>query len=105
MYNQRILKKGLCQKCIIFRCQENGYGQVSYLRHIDESGLAYVLFIMEKSRAVPLKQISVPRLVLTAALVSARVSQFLNMELQCNVMNIHWTDSKVVLGYINNDSK
>ena len=83
----------------------NGYGQVSYLRQIDESGRVHVSFIMGKSRVVPLKQISVPRLELTAALVSARVSQFLNRELQCDVKNIYWTDSKVVLGYINNDSK
>lgn len=48
----------------------------------------------------------IPRLELTAAVVSVRVSHMLRQELQYErVEEMFWTDSKVVLGYIKNDSK
>lgn len=54
----------------------------------------------------PLKPVTIPRLELTAALVSVRVSQTLQQELEYdNVSEVFWTDSKVVLGYINNDAR
>ena len=50
--------------------------------------------------------VTIPRLELTAAVVSVRASEMLRQELQYEgVQEIFWTDSKVVLGYIKNDSK
>ena len=61
---------------------------------------------MGKSRVAPLKSITVPRLELTAALLSVKVSILLGPELEYdNVSEFFWTDSQVVLGYIQNDSK
>ena len=43
---------------------------------------------------------------LTAAVVSAKVGVMLQEELNyANLKQFFWTDSKVVLGYINNDAK
>ena len=54
---------------------------------------------------MPLKLVTVPRLELTTAVVSVRVSEQLR-ELDVNITNeVFWTDSKVVLGYIANDVK
>lgn len=51
----------------------------------------------------PLKKITVPRLELTAAIVSVRVSEQLRRELEVEVVKeVFWTDSKVVLGYTAN---
>jgi len=48
----------------------------------------------------------VPRLELTAAVVSARVSHMMQRELEyAQVENMFWTDSKAVLGYISNDAR
>ena len=59
-----------------------------------------------KARVTPLKSVTVPRLTLTAAVVSVRVSEQLRRELDVNITNeVFWTDSKVVLGYIANDVK
>ena len=54
----------------------------------------------------PLKPVTIPRLELTAALVSVKVSQTLQEELEYEeVDEFFWTDSKVILGYINNDAR
>ena len=49
---------------------------------------------------------TIPRLELTAAVTSVRISDQLRRELQFeNTEEIFWTDSKVVLGYIANESR
>ncbi|XP_046548628.1 uncharacterized protein LOC124258605 [Haliotis rubra] len=84
----------------------SGYGQSSYLSFIDEANHVHCAFVMGKARIAPLKSVTIPRLELTAAVVSVRVSEFLQRELQYeNITEYFWTDSKIVLGYIANDSK
>ena len=83
-----------------------GYGQCSYLRVKDEDGNVNVSLVMGKSRVAPSKITTIPRLELTAAVVSAKVGTMLQDELNyANLKQHFWTDSKVVLGYINNDAK
>ena len=61
---------------------------------------------MGKARVTPLKPVTIPRLELTAAVVSVNVSEQLLRELEYEKIVEHfWTDSKVVLGYIANQTK
>ena len=62
---------------------------------------------MGKARVSPVRHVTIPRLELTAALVSARVATMLKRELKFQecMEEFFWTDSKVVLGYIANDSR
>lgn len=84
----------------------DGYGQCSYLRLVNKSNQVHCSFAMGKSRVTPLKNVTVPRLELTAALVSTKVSAVLRQELDYkNVKEVFWTDSQVVLGYIRNDAR
>ena len=84
----------------------SGYGQCSYLRLIDDQGNVNTTLVMGKSRVTPPKPITVPRLELTAATMSVKVSSFLCNELEYeDITEYFYTDSKVVLGYIANDSK
>ena len=47
-----------------------GYSAVAYLRSVDASSRIHVAFVMGKARLAPLREISIPRLELTAAVVS-----------------------------------
>ncbi|XP_072179391.1 uncharacterized protein [Diadema setosum] len=61
---------------------------------------------VKHSRVTPLKQQTIPRLELAAAVISAKMSAFLRNELTYpDVREYLWTDSKIVLGYISNESR
>ncbi|KAK6191275.1 hypothetical protein SNE40_003006 [Patella caerulea] len=82
-----------------------GYGQCSYLRPVDENNNVSCSLVHEQVLVASLKLITIPRLELSAALVSVKVSNQLRAELDYeNVIESYCTDSKVVLGYINNDA-
>jgi len=83
-----------------------GYGQCSYLRLVDEHSNVHCSLIMGKSRVAPLKPVTIPRLELTAAVVSVKIGSLVERELDLqNVQSCYWTDSKVVLGYLNNEAR
>ncbi len=83
-----------------------GYGQCTYLRQKNERGDIHCALLMGKARVSPLKVTTIPRLELTAAVVSVTVSNMLKEELSYSgVEEFFWTDSRVVLGYINNEAR
>ena len=83
-----------------------GYGQCSFLRLVNKKDQPYCSFVIGKARVAPLKQLTVPRLELAAATVSAKMSEFLHQELPyTDVKEYFWTDSKIVLGYVNNEAR
>ncbi|XP_026015330.1 uncharacterized protein LOC113016608 [Astatotilapia calliptera] len=83
-----------------------GYGQCSYLRLSNEEGDIHCALVMAKSRVAPTKVTTIPRLELTAAVISVKTSNVLKEELGYADIEEHfWTDSKVVLGYINNEAR
>ena len=83
----------------------SGYGQVSYIRYVNEAKV-HCSMLMSKSRVAPQKVVTIPRLELTAATLSVKMSLFLKEELGLKINREYfWTDSRVVLGYINNDAR
>ena len=85
---------------------QSGYSQCSYLRVIDQQDKPHVSLVMGMARVTPLKSITVPRLELTTAVISTRVSQCLKLELDYqDVVEVFWTDSQVVIGYVYNEAK
>ena len=77
------------------------------MRTIDE--ICYIKFslVMTKSRVPPTKFVSITRLELTAAALSIKVSSMLRRGLTIHptIEEYFWTDSEVVLGYVNNNAK
>ncbi|KAI4905104.1 hypothetical protein NFI96_000333 [Prochilodus magdalenae] len=61
---------------------------------------------MGKARVAPTKVTTIPRLELSAAVVAVRTSDMLKKELEVECLQeFFWTDSMVVLGYINNEAR
>lgn len=84
----------------------SGYGQCSYLRVTNEEGNIHCALVIGKSRVAPIKVQTIPRLELTAAVISVAMSNMLKQELEYAEIEEHfWTDSQVVLGYINNKAR
>ena len=103
-------KFGKVIDCILHHfshASQDGYGQVTYLRIVDEKGYINCSLLMAKSRVPPTKFVSISRLELTGAALSIKVSTMLRRELTIHptIKEYFRTDSEVVLGYINNNAK
>ena len=85
---------------------ELGYGACAYMRLTDTDNRTTCSFLIGKSRLAPMKQMTIPRLELSAAVVACRLYAFLAEELDMKIDSVtFWTDSAIVLGYIRNESR
>ena len=85
---------------------EEGYGAASYLRLVDDKGRIRCGLLMGISRVAPLKTITVPRMELTAAVVSVKLHNFIIEQLDLPIhKTVFWTDSMIVLQYIRNEAR
>lgn len=76
-------------------CQ-NGNGQCSYMSLVDDMNCIHCSMVMGKSWVIPLKPVTTPRLKQTAAIVSSKYTK---------IQEIFKTNSKMVLGYIDDDTR
>ena len=82
------------------------YGCMGYIHCRQPSGEVLVNLLMTKHKVAPLKACTIPRLELQAATLSAKLNNYLRTELTLNIeASYFWTDSKIVLAYIANDSR
>ena len=78
---------------------------MSYLLSKNDQGEEHVSFLMGKSRVAPLKQITIPRMELTAAMIAVKMDRMVRKELEVPLMeSVFWTDSTTVLKNIENDA-
>ena len=85
---------------------EIGFGSVSYLRLSDGHVGIHCTILQGKSRLVPLKQVTIPHLELSAAVVSVQLDKVLKRELDLPLTeeSVFWMDSTSVC-YIRNETK
>ena len=80
------------------------YETIAYFHFVQEYNVNY-MFIASKLRLVPLSQKpSIPRLELQAAVIAARLKNNIVNKIPIDKRNTFlWTDSKIVLNYLNNN--
>ncbi|GFW36294.1 uncharacterized protein TNCV_4931561 [Trichonephila clavipes] len=85
------------------QCFQKAYGTVAYLRIELNDGNIISSFVASKGRVAPLKTLSIPRLELMGALLSARLSDKIATALILPVSRFYWTDSSITCYWIKGD--
>nr|XP_055053838.1 uncharacterized protein LOC129438965 [Misgurnus anguillicaudatus] len=79
---------------------------VAYLKVTDHDGMSHVGFVMGKAKLAPQTVLTVPRLELCAAVLAVEIAEKIIQELGIKPDTLlFYTDSKVVLGYICNETR
>ncbi|XP_033726768.1 uncharacterized protein LOC117316337 [Pecten maximus] len=85
---------------------ENAVAAVAYLRVKNSENNIHVGFVLGKTRVAPKQGHTIPRLELCAASLAIEVAEIVSQELDIPPKSItYYTDSKVVLGYLNNKTR
>ena len=85
---------------------KDAIGAVVYLKLWDKNGDVSVSFVYGQARLAPTYPVSIPRLELCGAVLVVEAVKKVLKEIDMEIARvIYYTDSKVVLGYITNDSK
>ena len=97
---------GLPTLCIFADAFRDAFGAYSYLRWEKSSGDYECRFISAKSRVAPLKQLTIPRLELQAAVIASRLYKTIVDECRLQFEKvIFFTDSMIVLTWIRSQSR
>ncbi|VDH91167.1 Hypothetical predicted protein [Mytilus galloprovincialis] len=85
---------------------EKAIAAVAYLRTTDSSGEPNIGFILGNAKVMPTSGNTIPRLELSAAVLAVEITQTVmdNLDLHKDTIKFY-TDSKVVLGYISNETR
>ncbi|XP_073714092.1 uncharacterized protein [Misgurnus anguillicaudatus] len=79
---------------------------VAYLRSTSHNGRTDIGFVFGKTKLAPQPDLTVPRLELCAAVLAVEIADMVVEEIGLKFSNIQfYTDSKVILGYIHNQTK
>ena len=84
---------------------QDAIGTTVYLRQFNEANEVSMALVYGQARVAPLNP-SIPRLELCAAVLAVQAAQRVIKEIDLKISDlIYYTDSKVVLGYITNESR
>ncbi|XP_070526464.1 uncharacterized protein [Cardiocondyla obscurior] len=78
----------------------DAYAAVVYARVISSSGTVTTSLLVGKSKVAPLKLLSIPRLELSAAVLLAKLIEFVREILPKAISCTCWTDSSIVLAWL-----
>lgn len=96
----------LVELCIFSDASTKAIGAVAYLRVIDHDGNSNVGFVLGKAKLAPQHKPTIPRLELCAAVLAVEIADLIRHEMDLRLDAVRfYCDSKVVLGYIHNETK
>lgn len=94
------------QLCVFSDASDIAIAAVAYLKTVSMTGECHVGFVMGKSKLTPRPAHTVPRLELCAAVLAVEMADFIKREMDIDIHSVQfYTDSRIVLGYINNTSR
>lgn len=103
------LARGNPDLVIFCDASQKAFGAVAYLRwEIDDPSTKEfeTRYIMAKSRVAPLKELTIPRLELQAAVIASRLCETIQRETRLACQQIYlFTDSQIVLAWLNDKSQ
>ena len=77
-----------------------GYGAVAYPRMVDDKDRIHCSFILGKARVAPIREITIPRLELSAAVVSVQLRESIQRELDMKLDRVmFWTHIRIQPAY------
>ena len=92
--------------CVFSDASTKAIAAVAYLKVTDAAGNNHIGFVMGKAKLTPRPEHTVPRLELCAAVLAVELSDLIAAELDLQLDAItYYSDSKVVLGYISNETR
>ena len=84
---------------------QDAIGTAVYLRQLNEANEVSMALVYGQARVAPLNPTSIPLLELCAAVLAVQAAQRVIKEIDLKISDvIYYTDSKVVLDYITNES-
>ncbi|GFY08897.1 uncharacterized protein TNCV_4660891 [Trichonephila clavipes] len=89
-----------CNEIHYLDASKRAYGTVAYLRIKLNDGNIISSFVASKGRVAPLKTLSIPRLELMGAFLSARLSDKIATAFILPVSRFYWTDSSITCSWI-----
>ncbi|XP_048751486.2 uncharacterized protein LOC125663228 [Ostrea edulis] len=85
---------------------EKAIAAVIYLHTTDSEGRCKLGFVLGKAKVAPISGHTIPQLELCASVLAVEIAQFVLEHLDIHIDSVkYYTDSKVVLGYICNESR
>lgn len=106
-YTQTSLIKAIhTELCVFSDASTKAIGAVAYLKATQLDGQVDIGFVMGKAKLAPQSEPTIPRLELCAAVLAVEMAELIQDELDIKLNETKfYSDSKVVLGYIYNETK
>ena len=92
--------------CVFSDASQDAFGACAYIRQRTKQSIYEVNFVAAKSRVAPLKQLTIPRLELQAAVLASRLAKTIVKECTIEFADVKFfTDSSITLAWIQSPSR
>ncbi|KAI3351360.1 hypothetical protein L3Q82_005904 [Scortum barcoo] len=92
--------------CVFSDASVKAISAVAYLKVTSTEGNTELGFVLGKARLAPQPELTIPRLELCAAVMAVEIAEIISEEIDLTLDSVNfYTDSKVILGYIHNQSR
>lgn len=92
--------------CVLADASQQAFGACAYVRQKKDDDPSAVKFVAAKSRVAPIKQLTIPRLELQAAVIASHLAKTIQEESRLQFTDVKFfTDSTITFAWIRNSSR